>query len=239
MRSHSYTFGQAPVHRPGMAPAIGISLALHLLLILGYRVNAPEPPADLPPKRTMTVWLLAPKPAPVVPAAPAPATSAATVAPLPGRNATRTAGRSITPVPSDEEPRRQREHTAPRDVTATAWSALAPAAAVNSAIVSNASSSEQPPAPAADYDPLRAEPAPKAFDMEAARREARKVAVEKPAPGTLAANLQAHPLYPEDKETQLAKDVKGAGRADCLKQAGNLLTPLFWLLDKKDHGCKF
>lgn len=212
-----------------MAPAIGISIALHLLLLLGYRASAPTLPPDALPNRTMTVWLLTPQPAPVVPAAPVPA--AAPVAPQPAREATRTAVRSIAP---DREARRQRERTAPRDVAATAPGAPAPAAAVSST-----ASSGQPAAPAADYDPLRADTAPKAFDMEAARREARKVAVEKPAPGTLAANLQAHPLYEEDRETQLAKDVKRAGRADCMKQAGNLLTPLFWLLDKKDHGCKF
>lgn len=77
--------------------------------------------------------------------------------------------------------------------------------------------------------------------MEAARKAARKIATEKDPvrAGTLAAQLEAHPLYPDDKETALQKGIAGAKRGDCLKQSGNLLTPLFWLLDKKDHGCKF
>lgn len=34
--------------------------------------------------------------------------------------------------------------------------------------------------------------------------------------------------------------MEGAKGKSCLNQPGaNLLTPLFWLLDKKDHGCKF
>lgn len=223
MRSHSYTFGHPPVHRPGMAPAIGISLALHLLLLLGYRNSAPEPPAELPPQRTMTVWLLTPKP---VPAISAPAASAAAAA-LPPRKSDGTAERRTTPVPA---------YAATPPAARAADAAASASASSNRAATAAAASTAET---AADYDPLRADSAPKAFDMEAARREARKVAVEKPTPGTLAASLQAHPLYPEDRESQLAKDVKGAGRADCLKQAGNLLTPLFWLLDKKDHGCKF
>ena len=101
------------------------------------------------------------------------------------------------------------------------------------------------PAPASNVpDPLypqQPQHQAKQFDMNAALKTARKVANEKdPArTGLPVAQLDDHPLYPEQTASELATKMEGAKRKDCLTQPGNLLTPLFWLLDKKDHGCKF
>ena len=78
--------------------------------------------------------------------------------------------------------------------------------------------------------------------MNAALKTARKVANEKdPArAGLPVAQLDDHPLYPERTGSELATKMEGAKRQDCLgpNANANLLTPLFWLLHKKDHGCK-
>jgi hypothetical protein len=87
-------------------------------------------------------------------------------------------------------------------------------------------------------DPLYPDQQPKKFNMDEALKTARSVAKDKAAPGTLAAQLDAHPLYPEDHQTQLQKGVASAKKYDCL-QAGagaGLLAPLIWALDKH---CKF
>ena len=81
--------------------------------------------------------------------------------------------------------------------------------------------------------------------MNAALKTARKVATEKGAlqdparAGTPVAQLDDHPLYPERTETELARKIDGAKRGDCKNTGAGLLSPLIWLLDKKDHGCKF
>ncbi len=110
-----------------------------------------------------------------------------------------------------------------------------------------------PPAPAAEPapvaaqaitlpapDPLHPELQPKKFDMNAALKTARKEANAKdPArAGLPVAQLDDHPLYPE-RESKLARDIQGAKRPDCKNTGAGLLSPLIWLLDKKDSGCKF
>lgn len=204
------------MQRPGIVPGILVSLALHAVLIFGYRLAAPTPAPELPPNRTMTVWL---RPLPLPLPAPAVHTPAAAAPPI-----------------AAAATQRQRQRNPPARNNARAAIAADATQApihVDSAVAAEAGK------PADDYDPLRAPQEPKPFDMEAARKAARKVAVEKPPPGTLTAQLQAHPLYPEDDGNKLGKDVARAARPSCLKEGGNLLTPLFWLLDKKDHGCKF
>jgi len=93
-----------------------------------------------------------------------------------------------------------------------------------------------PPAP----DPLHPELQPKQFDMNAALKTARKVANEKdPArAGLPVAQLDDHPLYPENHETQLQKGVASAKKGDCLQKGAGLglLAPLVWAFDKH---CKF
>ncbi|MES2160889.1 MAG: hypothetical protein V4476_07020 [Pseudomonadota bacterium] len=94
------------------------------------------------------------------------------------------------------------------------------------------------PAPAPD--PLHPELQPKKFDMNAALKTARKEANAKdPArAGLPVAQLDDHPLYPE-RESKLVRDIQGAKRSDCKNTGAGLLSPLIWLLDKKDSGCKF
>ncbi|MYM22827.1 hypothetical protein GTP46_09235 [Duganella sp. FT135W] len=88
-----------------------------------------------------------------------------------------------------------------------------------------------------DQDPLYADQQKK-FNMDDALKTARSAAKEKAKPGTLTAQLESHPLYPEDNQTQLQKGIASAKKYDCL-QAGagaGLLAPLVWALDKH---CKF
>lgn len=194
----------ATLRRPGIAAGIAVSLALHAMLIFGYRLSSP-PPAEAP-HRAMTVWLQPPQPvARVVPPPP----------PRPARQ----------PAPARAR-------------------GAAPAAAPHR---DSAPPPEQAPAPAADaqvitlpreQDPLYADQQAKPFTIEEAKKAARKVAAEKAPPGTLAAQLEAHPISPEPSGTELARKVEKAGKTDCLKSASGagLLAPLFWALDKH---CKF
>jgi hypothetical protein len=197
------------MQRPGIVPGILVSLALHAVLIFGYRLAAPTPAPKLPPNRTMTVWLR-----PFVP-----------------------------PVKPAIAELAKREPAAPRALRQ-------PTAVARSTAPANAPTRIQPPTetaaaitpPAEPYDPLRADTAPN-FDMEAARKAARRVATEKDTlrADSLAKRLEDHPLYPEDKETQLQKGMARAQRADCRTSAAGagILAPLVWLLDKKDSGCKW
>lgn len=200
------------MQRPGLLPGILVSLALHAVLLFGYRLSTPAPPPELAPNRTMTVWLR--------PFAP------------PARQAIAEPAKLEPATPATPRPLRQRtalaRSTAPASAPAPAQPQTETAAAIT---------------PAAEpYDPLRADTAP-SFDMEAARKAARRVATEKDTmrADSLAKRLEDHPLYPEDKETPLQKGVARAQRADCRTSAAGagILAPLVWLLDKKDSGCKW
>ncbi|MET0321125.1 MAG: hypothetical protein ABW069_10425 [Duganella sp.] len=204
------------LRRPRIAPGILVSLALHAALIFGYRLAVPARPPAAAPHQTMTVWLHPypplPKPMPMV----APAKQAAP------RELRTDVARTGLPT-SARMPERMPERTPAQ--------AAAPATASPSATP-----------PGEPYDPLRAEPV-QPFDMEAARSAARKVASDRDTlrPDSLAKRMEEHPLYPEDRETQLQKGIAGAKRADCRTSAAGagILAPLVWLLDKKDSGCKF
>jgi hypothetical protein len=204
----------ARLRRPGMVWGIAVSVVLHALLIFGYRLTAPQAPAELPPKETMTVWLV-PPPRPPAPAVVKP-----------------------EPPPVKQVQPRERE----KKVEVVRASRPAPADTAED----KPSQAITLPAPASNLpDPLYPEQQKqqqaKQFDMNAALKTARKVANEKdPArAGLPVAQLDDHPLYPEQTASELATKMEGAKRKDCLTQPGNLLTPLFWLLEKKDHGCKF
>ena len=203
----------ARLRRPGMVWGIAVSVVLHALLIFGYRLTAPQAPAELPPKETMTVWLVPP------PRPPAPAVV------------------KLEPPPVKQVQPRERE----KKVEVARASRPAPADTAED----KPSQAITLPAPASNLpDPLypeRQQQQAKQFDMNAALKTARKVANEKdPArAGLPVAQLDDHPLYPERTASELATKMEGAKRKDCLAQPGNLLTPLFWLLEKKDHGCKF
>ncbi|WP_332853816.1 hypothetical protein [Duganella sp. S19_KUP01_CR8] len=205
-------FQPAPMRRPGIGAGIAVSLALHLALIFGYRLAAPTAPDEQRPAKTMTVWLRTPEPPkPVVARVEPPPQPKPEPVRARKRERPQLANRASPPAPAAE----------PAPVTAQAITLPAPAST----------------AP----DPLHPELQPKKFDMNAALKTARKEANAKdPArAGLPVAQLDDHPLYPEERESKLGRDIQGATRPDCRKGGGGLLAPLIWLLDKKDSGCKF
>lgn len=211
----SATFDQvqpAPLRRPGIVTGIAISLVLHAALIFGYRLAAPTAPEARRPARTMTVWLRAPEPPkPVVAKVEPPPRPKPEPVPARKRERPPLAEHASRPTPAGE----------PAPVTAQAITLPAPAGT----------------AP----DPLHPELQPKKFDINAALKTARKEANAKdPArAGLPVAQLEDHPLYPEERDSKLARDIQGAKRPDCKNTGAGLLSPLIWLLDKKDSGCKF
>jgi hypothetical protein len=199
--------------RPGVIAGLAVSLALHAFLIFGYRLNPPVTPAEQPP-RTLTVWLQPPKPPEII----------AKVEPPP-------------PPPKPAQPRK------PEKTGQLAKRGSQPAPAASQAITLPAPATAS--APGTAPDPLYPEQQTKKFDMNAALKTARKVASEKGAlqdparAGTAVAQLDDHPLYPEQTASELARKMDGAKRGDCKNTGAGLLSPLIWLLDKKDHGCKW
>lgn len=95
-----------------------------------------------------------------------------------------------------------------------------------------------PATPAASPDALTQE-TPK-FDMEAARRTARKMAGERD-PSKVGTAVGQIPDKPLQTETQLARDIAQGKRGDCRTaySGAGLLAPVLMLLDKKDSGCKW
>lgn len=95
-----------------------------------------------------------------------------------------------------------------------------------------------PATPAASPDTLTQE-TPK-FDMEAARKTARKVAGERD-PSKVGTAVGQIPDKPLQTETQLARDIAQGKRGDCRSAyaGAGLLAPVLMLLDKKDSGCKW
>ncbi|NGZ83291.1 hypothetical protein [Duganella aceris] len=200
--------------QPGVVAGIAVSLLLHALLLFGYRMTPPEAPATQP-ARPLTVWLQPPKPPEIVAMVEPP--------PPPKPKLKPTQPRIGAPI---REPVERPSQPAP----ATAQTITLPAT---------------PNAPSTAPDPLHPEEPPKKFDMNAALKTARKVATEKGAlqdparAGTPVAQLDDHPLYPERTETELARKIDGAKRGDCKNTGAGLLSPLIWLMDKKDSGCKW
>lgn len=217
MRLHVfYATGRygAPASRPGgIAVGVAISIVLHLTLLYGTRFGGQaRPPAAQAPE-TITVWL---RPAPVV-------------QPLPPPSAPLTVE---TGTPPPKKP--PRERAARKPVPASAPAAPATAAEPGMTWVAPA------PAQPASGD-LFAEPAagPPKFDMDAARRSARKVASERD-PARAGTAVGQFPEKPLASETPLARSISQAARADCKDGIpGGLLAPVLLLMDKKDHGCKW
>jgi hypothetical protein len=212
-----------------MGWGIAVSVVLHLLLIFGYRLSGHKAAPELPPRETMTVWLMQPRPQ--VPVA--------------------VKAESPEPVRPVQQPARKKLEVESKVAASRAAPALeattketpsqtitpAPIPVPATPPVNNAPDPLYPPQQQQQQQQQRSGQ----FDMNAALKTARKVANEKdPArAGLPVAQLDDHPLYPEQTSSELAKKVAGAKRQSCLNEGGgNLLTPLYWLLDKKDHGCK-
>ena len=203
-----------PATRPGgIAIGVAVSIVLHLVLLYQSRFGWTPPAPALPAQETITVWL---RPAPVVrpePPPPAPLTVQAEPPPKKEIRKERAPRRPAQAAPAEAAP-------TPTEAPGMTWVA--------------------PAAPAAPADPFAEQPqgAPK-FDMEAARRSARKVASERdPAKaGTAVGQIPEKPLA---SETPLARKMSQAARADCKDGIpGGLLAPLLLAMDKKDHGCKW
>ena len=99
-------------------------------------------------------------------------------------------------------------------------------------------------APTASPAPLSAAPVSEpVFDRKAALATARAMANE-PDParaGSAVAQFDRDKKLRATEAEQLGHAIAGAKRGNCLgpNARGSLLTPLMWLLDKKDGGCKF
>ena len=119
-------------------------------------------------------------------------------------------------------------------VRETPPAATAPAANPHAITVVPAS----PATPAANSDTFTQE-TPK-FDMEAARKTARKMAGERD-PSKVGTAVGQIPDKPLQTETQLARDIAQGKRGDCRSAyaGAGLLAPVLMLLDKKDSGCKW
>ena len=202
----------AAKRRRGIVAGVALSLLLHGLLIFGYR--SASPPAPVPvPNRAMTVWIQT-----VPPRIREEIQKPDVAAPVP----------QLAPRAKPAPPRTRRTERTPLEKAAA--SRPAPAQAITL------------PAPATDPSAdLR--PAAPHLDMDAARKTARAMADEPDpghAPGTLAAQLDKHPLYQQSEQDKLAREMGGAKRPNCKDGIpGGLLAPLFLLLDKKDSGCKW
>ena len=116
----------------------------------------------------------------------------------------------------------------------TPVAATAPAASPQAITVVPAS----PATPAASSDTFTQE-TPK-FDMEAARKTARKMAGERD-PSKVGTAVGQIPDKSLQTETQLARDIAQGKRGDCRSAyaGAGLLAPVLMLLDKKDSGCKW
>ncbi|MFC0252312.1 hypothetical protein [Massilia consociata] len=191
---------------------VGVSVGVHLLLLLAYRHTGPSMPAfqpEAPSSIAVTIRPPAPPPAPpkVEEAARPPAEPAA---PRPAR---RRASPRVIAVPATQE--------SPGEpfVVEQATEPAEPAESAG-------------PAPDGDSD------APK-FDLGAARQTARQLAGQTKLgrEGTAVAQFPDPPL---ETETKAARAIGKAKRRNCKDGLpGGLLAPLFLAMDKKDSGCKW
>jgi hypothetical protein len=179
---------------------VGVSIAVHLLLMFAYRNTEPALPAFVPePPSSIAVRILPPPPPPpprqAEPAPPAPSAAKA------ARSARRSTPKSVIAVPASPE--------------------------------QDAFTVEQ----AAEPAPTPGE-APK-FDVNAAKQTARELAGRTKL-GIEGTALAQFPDPPLETETKAARAISKAKRANCKDGIpGGLLAPLFLMMDKKDHGCKW
>jgi hypothetical protein len=101
---------------------------------------------------------------------------------------------------------------------------------------------EAPPDPFVVQQPEEAAPpgseSPK-FDMHAAKQTARELAGQTKL-GREGTALAQFPDPPLETESKFAKAISEAKRRNCKDGLpGGLLAPLFLMMDKKDHGCKW
>ncbi|MGX9700634.1 hypothetical protein ACWYXK_27060 [Janthinobacterium lividum] len=203
--------GRPMPNRRGIVLGIAVSLLLHGALLYLWRHVQPPVQQDTAPRvESIAVWIR-----PLAAKAPPP------------------------PVEVVKPKREPKPISKPKLATAreTPAAATAPASSPQAITVVPAS----PATPAASTDTFRQEaPEPPKFDMEAARRTARKMAGERD-PSKVGTAVGQIPDKPLRTETQLARDIAQGKRGDCRTaySGAGLLAPVLMLLDKKDSGCKW
>ena len=205
--------GQPLPDRRGVALGIAVSLLLHGALV--YLWRHAQPPA-LPPAgakvESIAVWIrpLAAKPPPPPPPA------------------------DVVKPQREPKPISKPKLATTRETPAAANAPAAGPQAITVAPVS-------PATPAASADSIKQEtPETPKFDMDAARKTARKMAGERD-PSKVGTAVGQIPDKPLQTESQLARDIAQGKRGDCRTaySGAGLLAPVLMLLDKKDSGCKW
>lgn len=181
---------------------VGVSVAVHLLLMFAYRHTGQFTPVVEQEPRPIEVTIRPPPPPPAPRVEPAPRPPAEPAgAP---RSARRSAPKRVIAVPQPTQ--------------------------------------EAPPDPFVVQQPEEAAPpdieSPK-FDMHAAKQTARELAGQTRL-GREGTALAQFPDPPLETESKIAKGISKAKRRNCKDGLpGGLLAPLFLMMDKKDHGCKW
>lgn len=104
---------------------------------------------------------------------------------------------------------------------------------------------EAAPAQAVPAPPVLPEQGPQQgeprVDLDAARAAARGMAsdLDPPATNWAAEKLNKGKEWRETRDEKLGKAVARSARPECRDTGAGLLSPLVWLMDKKDSGCKF
>ncbi|MDN2679276.1 hypothetical protein [Janthinobacterium sp. SUN033] len=203
--------GRPLPNRRGIVLGIAVSLLLHGALIYLWRHVQPAARMDMAPRvESIAVW----------------------IRPL--------AAKPPPPPAEVVKPKREpKPISKPKLATVreTPAATVTPAASPQAITVVPAS----PATPAASADTFRQEtPETPKFDMEAARKTARKMAGERD-PSKVGTAVGQIPDKPLQTETQLARDIAQGKRGDCRTaySGAGLLAPVLMLLDKKDSGCKW
>lgn len=203
-------FAPDPRQLQRVGAGIAISIALHALLLSIYR-QPHSVPAQAPDRLTVRLRPVEPAaaPAPAPTPAPRPIPRQEPVKPAPAKRA-RPARPVISVAP---ETRASKE-----DDTF----AVAPA----------------PAGPPPDDAAPSLAPAP-TFDLNAARALARAQA-NAPDPAKAGTALERLPPKPLETESKLSRAIGAAKRGNCKDGIpGGLLAPLYLMMEKKDHGCKW
>lgn len=189
---------------PRLLFGIGVSLSVHILLMLAYRGTGPLAPAVEPESpASITVRIAAP-----------PQEEPPRIEPAPQRRPRAAARRSAREAP-------------PQAVIAVPASPRQDASP--DPFVVQQADETAPPAPGGTPQ----------FSMSAARETARQLAGQT----KLGREGTAHAQFPDpplETESAAAKAIARAKRRDCKDGIpGGLLAPLYLMMDKKDHGCKW
>lgn len=202
--------GNAFAPDPRQLKRVAAGIAISLALhALLLSIQRQPRPALVPPADTLTVRLRSATPPPAPTVTPTPQ-----AVPLPAPPARPAPARRARPsrpaITVPPETRRSDADTYP----------VMPAPAVPPR-------DEAPPAPAP------------AFDLDAGRGMARRLARE-PDPAKAGTALERLPPKPLETESRLARGIGAARRANCKDGVpGGLLAPLYLMMDKKDSGCKW